>query len=333
MKNFDKSIDTPKWLFKENENLSPLNDGKPFILIDYHQVTYDLNDWLTIEKDLVNKLLLKHGGILFRGFNINTVEKFNTITTSFNSEPIPYMFRSSPRYSLGDHVYLSTTYPSSRKINMHSESSYSYVWGQKIMFCCITEPIEGGETPIADNRLVMRKISNELLKKFDEHGIIYQRTLSPHVSMGWPEVFQTEDRQAVLGICKENDISCNFLNDQELIIRWKRPALAKHPLTGDKIWFNHAFFFNKYSILDEMGLLPDEDIPDDLLPSNTFFGDGSEISHSDYLELRSAYETEKTYFKWKKGDVLLLDNMLTAHGRSPYKGDRKIIVAIMEPTS
>jgi alpha-ketoglutarate-dependent taurine dioxygenase len=33
-------------------------------------------------------------------------------------------------------------------------------------------------------------------------------------------------------------------------------------------------------------------------------------------------------FRWERGDVLLLDNYLVAHGRNPYEGPRKILVAM-----
>lgn len=38
-------------------------------------------------------------------------------------------------------------------------------------------------------------------------------------------------------------------------------------------------------------------------------------------------------FSWGKGDILLLDNMSIAHGREPYAGERKIVVAMSEPCS
>lgn len=292
-----------------------------------------LPDWLTANLTYTNELLSNKGAILFRGFKIDSVEKFNRVSLCFDSDPVPYMFRSSPRYSLAENVYVSTTYPSSRTINMHSESSYSYAWGKKIMFGCIIPSDEAGETPIADNRRVLGRLSDELVNKFKDKGIIYQRLLSPHIGMPWQEVFQTSSPKEAIRICMENSIECHFKNDTDLLIQWKRPAFQTHPVTGEIIWFNHAYFFHKYSIYAEMGISHDDDLPDDLIASNTFFGDGTEITYKNYLEIKSAYEAEQVFFKWEKGDVLLLDNMLMAHGRNPYKGERKIIVAIMEPHS
>ena len=35
-------------------------------------------------------------------------------------------------------------------------------------------------------------------------------------------------------------------------------------------------------------------------------------------------------FDWCKGDTLLVDNILTGHGRMPYKGPRRIYVALLD---
>jgi hypothetical protein len=142
----------------------------------------DLSPWIVQNKSSFEADLNKNGAILFRGFGIDSLEKFNSFMQAFDTAPLPYMFRSSPRKEISKeikNIYHSTTYPNHQSIHLHNESSYSRVYGMKIIFCCIIPAVEGGETPIADSRKVLNDINEELLLKFRKHGIKYTRHLFP----------------------------------------------------------------------------------------------------------------------------------------------------------
>ena len=40
------------------------------------------------------------------------------------------------------------------------------------------------------------------------------------------------------------------------------------------------------------------------------------------------YEQNAVRFQWREGDMVTLDNMITAHARDPFVGPRKIVVAL-----
>jgi hypothetical protein len=48
-------------------------------------------------------------------------------------------------------------------------------------------------------------------------------------------------------------------------------------------------------------------------------------------EVRAVLDSEAVVFPWQAGDVLMLDNMLTAHARRPFGGARRVVVAMAEP--
>ena len=48
------------------------------------------------------------------------------------------------------------------------------------------------------------------------------------------------------------------------------------------------------------------------------------------ISMADAYAQVTGRFAWEQGDVLLLDNMLTAHGRRPYSGARQVVVAMSD---
>jgi hypothetical protein len=67
------------------------------------------------------------------------------------------------------------------------------------------------------------------------------------------------------------------------------------------------------------------------LPRNVYFGDGTAIHAEDLDTISAAYEQEKVVFPWHTSDLLLLDNMLAAHGRNPFTGKRQVVVGMAEP--
>jgi hypothetical protein len=73
-----------------------------------------------------------------------------------------------------------------------------------------------------------------------------------------------------------------------------------------------------------------EQFKDDELPRNAFYGDGSKIEDSILQEIRETYDRTAVRFTWRKGDVLMVDNFLTSHGRDPFIGPRTVLVAMAE---
>ena len=109
-----------------------------------------------------------------------------------------------------------------------------------------------------------------------------------------------------------------------------RPPIESHPQLGTPLWFNHIAFWHVSSLEPELRALFLKEFEEHELPFNTFYGDGSTIEDSVAEELRQAYQQETVSFPWQPGDVLMLDNMLVAHGREPYSGSRKILAAMGE---
>src|SRR2546430_10766940 len=84
----------------------------------------DLCSWVASERAEVDAALLRHGGILFRNFEITSTEQFRQFVTSASDAPLPYVERSSPRTAVGGHIYSSTDYPPEHEIFPHCENSY-----------------------------------------------------------------------------------------------------------------------------------------------------------------------------------------------------------------
>ncbi len=320
----DNSVES--LILDQNISISLLNKtlGFPLVLQNNNK-DHELAAWLLSNQEKFNSELYKHGAILCRDFQIDTVEKFQSLTETFPNDLLDYKMRSSPRYEITNNVYVSTTYPEDQSINMHSESSYAPSHPSRIVFCCIIPADIQGETPIADNRLILKNMREDLVQKFLDLGVMYKRNLTEFLGMSWQEVFQTSDRKEVEEECQKNGMQYEWKNEDDLELTWTKKAIWEHPKTGELVWFNHAMFFNKYSLNKD---LLDFISSDDELPNNTFFGDGTKITKEEIMHIKEAYEKATVEFPWEKGDILFLDNMIMSHGRNPYQGERKIIVSI-----
>src|SRR5580658_1117459 len=109
----------------------------------------DINcmEWAMTYKNKLNLLLLNHGAMLLRGFNIVGATAFNQLFSLICGDPIEYRNRTSPRDQVYNNIYTSTSHPKDQFIQMHTENSYSEVFNRIISFYCLTPPSEGGETP------------------------------------------------------------------------------------------------------------------------------------------------------------------------------------------
>lgn len=290
----------------------------------------NLAAWAEANRSEVEAQLLKHGALLFRNFNVGGASQFEQVATALTTELLQYNERAAPRTEISRNVYTSTEYPADQHIPLHHEMSYSHNWPTKIWFYCDQPAQQGGETPIASDRKVFQMIDPQIKEKFIRKKILYVRNYGEGVDLPWQEVFQTTDRSVVEAYCRRGHMEFEWKDGGRLKTRQRRPAVVTHPKTGETLWFNHAHMFH-LSNLDESvreSLLTE--FKEDELPRNAFYGDGSPIESSVLDEIREVYRQASIAFPWQKGDLLMLDNFLASHGRRPFVGPRKILVAMAE---
>jgi len=289
----------------------------------------DALTWGSNHKIFIEEALLKYGGVLLRNFQLRSISEFNQFAQMFRPNLLEYTYRSTPRENLGGKIYTSTEYPSELPIALHNENSYAKSWPKIIMFFCSIAPTLGGETPIADSREVFRKLDPYVIEKFNKKGILYIRNYTNGLGVNWRDVFQTSKREEVEKYCFENSIQYEWqAKDPVLKTRQTCPAEYVHPLTQEKVWFNQAHLFHESNVPTNIRDLLLLELGRKNLPRNAYYGDGEEIESPALEHIREVYDKMAITFQWQKGDVMILDNVLMAHGRKPYTGNRKIAVAM-----
>lgn len=294
--------------------------------------SFDLADWAANNRDFINAKLLEHGAILFRGFGLETAAEFERVAAAICSE-LYGEYGDLPRAGVAGKIYQSTPYPADKMILFHNESSHLTRWPQKINFFCLQPAEQGGATPVADCREVARRMDPQILRNFEEKGLMYVRNFSPGLDVSWQQFFHTSDRHQVEAACQQAAMTCEWLENDSLRIAQRCQAVTRHPKTGEKVFFNQVQLHHVYCL--------DPAVRDSLLtlfkreelPRHVYYGDGSEIEDTVMEHVGQIYEQCAVRFQWQKGDMITVDNMLVCHARDPHVGARKICVAMGEMIS
>ena len=315
----------------ESVSIDTLTPGEPLpLVIRPGDLNINLAAWIRSNRELIDRLLKSSGAILLRNFNIDSLSMFETVTRIISPVLIDYHERTSPRTEIGRNIYTSTEYPAEYEIPLHNELAYSRQWPMKLWFYCRTPAREGGETPLADSRRALQFIGVRIRKRFERKKIMYVRNFNKGIDLPWQEVFQTADKAAVEEYCQNAQIEFEWKGTDRLRLRQVREAVISHPITGEPVWFNQVALFHPSGLAAEvrdslLSIVGEED-----LPKHCYYGDGSLIETSVLEEIRLAYRQATVTFPWQAGDILMVDNMLVAHGRRPFIGSREVFVAMAE---
>lgn len=290
---------------------------------------HSLAEFVAAAGGYVEAGLREFGAILFRGFDAATPERFAAAAQAVSPELIA-SYGDLPLEGDTDVVYRSTPYPRHLQIHFHNESSHLATWPMKLFFACLLPAAEGGETALADSRRLCATIDPDLLRRFATLGLRYTRNFHPGVDVPWQAFFRTTDRAVVARSCDAAATAHEWLPGDRLRTARLARAVGRHPRTRQVVLFNQVLLHH-VAALDPATRESVEAVyePEDQ-PRSVTFGDGSPIPDDVVAHLIEAYASLAVPVVWEQGDVLVFDNMLMAHSRWPYAGDRKIVVAMAE---
>jgi alpha-ketoglutarate-dependent taurine dioxygenase len=323
---------------------------------DHIRTKEELAGYIRVNREGIAKLLAKHGAILFRGFDIEKPADFEELASACDQRLGSEYLGTSPRENKSGKVFSASELPGYFPIMQHCEMSFLPTPPANIFFFCRTEPQFGGETPICDFRKVYADLDPEVRDAFESRGVSYIRNyFSPAQTKKrlfelkkWNDVFKTTDRAIVEKKCMESKTEVQWRENDGLRLVNRGSAVKLHPVTNEKVWFNHTQVFHAFAAAVEyrnihkyqrrvktwclskflavsawLKLHVNDPMKNAM---HVTFGDGSEIPPSFIRHIQETIWKNLVIFKWKKGDVLYLDNFSTSHGRLPFEGTREVLV-------
>jgi alpha-ketoglutarate-dependent taurine dioxygenase len=301
--------------------------GKPPMLrVD---ATDDAPRWAAAHRDALRAAVVEHGSLLVRGLRLRDIAETEAVFRRLGSlmtEKEPFAARRS--YSNG--VYSSSKWPPNQPMCMHHELSYVLEFSSLMLFACLNAPTEGGATPVADSRTLLDALPTELIERFEREGWLLIRNYNNDVGASVAEAFGADDRRAVESYCRANAIQFEWQHDGALRTWQRRSAVVRHPRTGQRCWFNQIAFLNEWTIDPEIREYLVDTYGEDGLPFNTRFGNGDPIGADVVRLINEIYEANTAREPWQSGDLMLVDNIRTAHARESFKGPREVLVAMAD---
>ncbi|MEW6462663.1 MAG: amino acid adenylation domain-containing protein [Pseudomonadota bacterium] len=313
---------------EEQVRSTPLADERALpLLIEPRLGELDPVSWAQQARGWIGEQLRRHGGLLFRGFDLPDASAFEHFAQAI--EPDLYgTYGDLPKNNSGKNIYHSTPYPEQHMILFHNESSHLAKWPRKQWFYCEKPAPQGGCTPIVDCREVLARLPQPIVETLRSKGLLYVRHFTDRLDVRWQDFFKTEHREEVEQRCRDAGTQWQWLGEDGLRIAQRCPAIVTHPDTGEESFFNQVQLHHPACLEPEVRRNLVELFGPEHLPRNVCYGDGSPIEDEVMEEIGRVYEACAVRFTWQKGDVVMLDNMLVAHARDPFQGERKICVAM-----
>ena len=303
-------------------------DKAPILLAD---APGDGPRWAAAHKDALRAAVAEHGSVMVRGLELRDATEVNAVFRQLSNGLMIEREAFASRRIYSDGVYSSATWPANQPMCMHHELSYTLEFPGLMLFACLSAPTRGGATAVSDSRAVLNALPADLVTRFERDGWMLTRSYNDEIGASVAEAFGTDDRSAVEAYCRANGIGFEWQPDGGLHTWQRRSAVVHHPVTGQRCWFNQIAFLNEWTIDPEVREYLVDMYGDDGLPFNTRFGNGDPIGADVVQLLNQVYEDNTVREPWQAGDLMLVDNIRTAHSREAYEGPREILVGMADP--
>jgi hypothetical protein len=297
--------------------------------------------WFAEHQDAIDHVLADYGAIMFRDFALHSTLEFAAAMECYPAPPGGYSGGATPREAVAGRVFEATRTPAESRIVLHQEMAYLPRWPRKLAFYCLHAPDTGGETLISSVRRFERGADPDFVQRIRERGLLTTRNFrSPgevpewmmSVHRSWQEAFYTEDPAKAERDIEDMGLDYKWEDDGSLTASFRHSGFMDHHVTGQRHWFNQLLSqtFTPHSLGERWPRYAEYYADGRPQPYGVRFGDGGAIPIEDVDAMMPLLNADTVAVPWQHGDILMIDNILTFHGRNSYTGHRDVQVALLE---
>mmetsp|Transcript_31400 Transcript_31400/g.50506 ORF Transcript_31400/g.50506 Transcript_31400/m.50506 type:complete len:757 (-) Transcript_31400:300-2570(-) len=287
--------------------------------------------WCSRNSTELRALMLRHGAVLLRDCGLRTADDFALVTRAIGCEGYDYVGGAAPRTEVVPGVvFTSNESPPDQPIPFHHELAQSPTPPAYISFFCEREAAAGGATPIIPSDEVAEFFFREFpdfAKKLQELGVQYMRIMpevtDPTSAQGrsWSETYGVSSREEAEESMRKQGTTWEWLpNGDCKSITAVLPALRTDSRSGKRVFFNSVVAaFTGWNDSRNVG------------EKAVMLGDGTPVDAVAIRAVATFMSEREVAFRWKRGDVLMIDNTLAMHSRQTFKPPRRVLAALRGP--
>jgi hypothetical protein len=286
-------------------------------------------DWLRPRRGELLAQASQHGAILFRGFPLATPQDFDAFIGAFELKNFPYeeSLSNAVRIVKTPRVFTANEAPPHVNIYFHHEMAQTPIYPSRLFFFCEQPASSGGATPLCRSDILWEKLAErcpQFARDCETKGLKYTNVMptdndpTSGMGRGWQSTLRTATKEGAEKRLQGLGYSWEWLPSGDL--RATTPVLPAVRRLSD----GRRTFFNQL-IAAFQGWKDARNDPSKAIT----FGDGASLDR-DAVNVATELAEELAFnVLWQKGDVALVDNFVTMHGRRTFSGTRKVLASLI----
>ena len=285
--------------------------------------------WLADHRRALLAQARRHGAALFRGFPVVTADDFDAFVTAFGLPNFPYdeSLSNAVRVNRTPRVFTANEAPPTVQIFLHHELAQTPAWPSHLFFFCEQPAETGGATPVCRSDVLWEKLAARcpgFARDVSAHGLRYSNVMAADndatsgMGRGWHTTLRAATRDDAERRLRGLGYRWEWLPDD--CLRVTTPVLPGVRPLGD----GRTTFFNQL-IAAYHGWKDRRNDPSRAIT----LGDGRPVDAEAAQAAAELAEELAFDLPWQRGDVALVDNVVTMHGRRPFTGTRKVLASLI----